>query len=185
MNQRPDDPYRSHEDGRHDDDSGDRPLVSHRGQILRGVAAATACAAALNVPWALLRGFIRPENVAEAVGSLLLSVNMLAGYAGGRACARAGLAHDDSRSQWTMAWTVSVLSLVIGIATQQLRWAIHPPRVEVVAAAVRHPSAAPATMFFVLFTATVLLVRFGFAMGTYAQAKREGRAVDEDEASAD
>jgi hypothetical protein len=184
MSQRPDDPFATRDDDRDGLTRDERSYVSHRGQLMRGVVAAAACAAACNVPWAFLRGLIRPDNVASALGSLLLSVNMLAGYVGGRAAARAGLAHDDGRAQWSMAWTVAVLSLLVGLGAQQVRFAVHPPRIDPAAVAQRVPSAS-ALLFFAFFTVTVLLIRFGFAMGTYAQAKREGRPVDEDEANAD
>jgi hypothetical protein len=39
--------------------------------------------------------------------------------------------------------------------------------------------------FLLTLVMMLLLIRFGFAMGTYSQAKREGRVQDEDEASAE
>lgn len=157
--------------------------VSYRGQILRGVALALACGTLFTVPWNLLAPVLRPQNVVNAVGILLLGENMLAGYVGGRAATRAGLSHEDGRAQWSMAWTVAVLSYVIENVVQQVQFAAHPARVEAVAS---HSVPFGLLVHLVFFTAVVLLVRFGFAMGTYAQAKREGRVHDdEDEASAD
>lgn len=157
----------------------DRPSYSRRGQIVRGIAAALACEAAVRVPWQLVRPLIRPDNIAAAVASLMLSTHMLVGYAGGRAAARAGLAHDDSRAQWIMAWIVTLLSYSIELAVQ----IVHPavPRQE-------HPRPMPeaiAIAIGVALTVTALLVRFGFAMGTWAQARREGKVTDEDEAGVD
>jgi hypothetical protein len=146
--------------------------VSPRGRLLRGIAAAVVCDTIFTVPWEVVRPVIRPENIAAAVESLLLGVNMLVGYVGGRAAARAGLAHDDTRAQWTMAWSVALVSLLVQLSTMRLR-----------TGAIQ--LGAP-VMLCVSFTVSMLLVRFGFAMGTWSQARREGRVHDdEDEASAD
>jgi hypothetical protein len=162
------------------------PAASHRGQVLRGIVAALACDTLFNVPKVLLLPHIRAANLRAAIGNLLLGVLMLVGYVGGRAAARAGLSHDDARSQWSMAWTVSVLSTLIAHAAVVARHAV-------VGAAHPAPTGTPAggasgslLGFFIQFTLVVLLVRFGFAMGTFAQAKRDGRAEDDkDEAGAD
>jgi hypothetical protein len=109
---------------------------------------------------------------------------MLVGYVGGRVAARAGISHEDSRSQWTMASVVSGASIVTGVLMVRLQLALHLVRVQPEAAqqSTEHASIAPVLFW---LAAMLLLIRFGYAMGTYAQAKRDGRVQDEDEASAE
>jgi hypothetical protein len=174
---RDDDTPRTPNDDAHAPDAAVRPPASHLGQLFRGVAAAAACDAAVTVPWLLIRPAVRPANIAAAIESLLLGVNMLVGYVGGRAAARAGLAHDDARAQWTMAWIVTGLSVLVEIVVHRVRPLAH------VARPATQP--APASILLALcvsLAVSVLLVRFGFAMGTWAQARREGRVSEEDEA---
>jgi hypothetical protein len=110
---------------------------------------------------------------------------MVVGYVGGRVAGRAGLSHDDSRSQWTMASVVSGISIIIGAALEKLRHVLHLVRPPVQGAPSANPDSAMLAEFLLTLVMMLLLIRFGFAMGTYSQAKREGRVQDEDEASAE
>lgn len=155
-----------------------RPPISHAGQLARGIAAALLCDTVFNVPSVLFLGRL-PENFGSALASLLLGVNILAGYVGGRVATRAGLPHDDQGSQWTMSFAITVFSLMVAQFTQRVQAALHGP------IAVDHAGSAPSISLFqwlVGLAAPLLLVRFGFAIGTFVQAHREGRAHDEDEA---
>ena len=166
-----------------DDDDRHRPS---RGQLVRGIAAAVACDAAISLPIAMLMPLVRPQNVAEAIGKLLLGLNMLVGYVGGRVAAKAGLSHEDSRSQWTMASVVSGVSIMMAEAIERLRVALHLVHVQSAAVATAQtttPDRLALASFVLIVASMLLLIRFGYAMGTYAQAKREGRVHDEDEAS--
>lgn len=152
-------------------DASARGVVSSSVPYAKGVAAAVLVDAAFTVPWTLFHKHIHPTNVATAVGIMLLSANVLVGYAGGRVGGRAGLAHDDARSHWLMAWLVTLCSQLVELAVLRL----HPPSA---------PAAAPsgnALAGLVLLAGVVFLVRFGFAMGTWAQALRDGRVSPDDE----
>lgn len=152
-------------------DASARGVVSSSVPYAKGVAAAVLVDALFTVPWTLFHKHIRPANIETAVGIMLLSANVLVGYAGGRVGGRAGLAHDDARSHWLMAWLVTLCSQLVELAVLRLR----PPGA---------PPAAPsgnALAGLVVLAGVVFLVRFGFAMGTWAQAVREGRASPGDE----
>lgn len=176
---RDDDPYSADDEG-DDPASSDRAMASHRARVARGIVIALACDAALRGPWTLLRGSVRPDNIVAAITSLLLAAHMLVGYVGGRAATRAGLPYADSRAQWAMAVAVAVLSRVTEIGIIRGSLALHLSQ----AAAMRALQGAP-VVFLLEFVVAVVLVRFGFAMGTYSQAKRDGLVEEEDEASAD
>ncbi len=151
--------------------------------LFYGIAGAFLIDTAFSAPAAFVMPLVRPENVALAVGKLLLAVNLLVGYVGGRLAARAGLSHEDSRSQWTMASVVTGLSVMVESLLYKLRVAMH--LVHAAPADAQNAAADRATLVVFAFWITVvmLLVRFGFAMGTYSQAKRDGRVREEDEAS--
>lgn len=153
----------------------------HGGALVRGVAAGVVCDAMISTPIAMFLPLVRPENVADAIGKLLFGLNVLVGYAGGRVAARAGVAHNDSRSQWSMASIVSAASLVTEFLLYKLRLALHP--VALPASTASQTTERFSAWPIVLFVAMLLLIRFGFAIGTYAHAKRTGQVHDEDEAS--
>lgn len=146
------------------------PQSSPGSQLVRGVIVASLCDAVVTVPWALLRRLIKPESIAHSIGILLLATNMLSGYVGGRVAARAGLAHDDARAQWLMAWLVTLGSAMVEALVFRLRPVPTPPN-----------AAAPGALEqLVAIAGAVFLVRFGFAMGTWAQARLEGRVRDDE-----
>jgi hypothetical protein len=145
--------------------------------------AAAIVDAVVSAPTALALPLVRPDNIAEAIAELLLSLNMLVGYVGGRVAARAGLSHEDSRSQWTMASVVSGVSIIIAVALEKLRHVLHLVHAPVQGTPNANPDSALLARFLLHLVMMLLLIRFGYAMGTYSQAKREGRVQDEDEAS--
>ncbi len=153
------------------------------GAFVRGVAVGIVCDAMISAPIAMLLPLVRPENVADAIGKLLFGLNLLVGYAGGRVAGRAGIAHDDSRSQWSMASVVSAASIATEVLLYRLRLALHLVRLPTGTAAASTERLSPWPL--IMFVAMVLLIRFGYAMGTYAHAKRAGQVHDEDEASAE
>ncbi len=181
----PHDPDRSRLDARDRADL-DRPFVSPAGQFARGVGVAIGVDTLVNVPSVLFLPLLRPQNLASALGTLLLGVNVVIGYVGGRAAGRAGTAHDDDRAQWNMAWTVTLLSTVIAYATA--RAALHWPRIAAALHAATRASGAGtggAVWLGVRIAFVLLLVRFGFAIGTFAQARRDGLGFGDDEAGAE
>lgn len=176
--QRDDDPYATDEEG-NDTASGDRAMALHRVRLARGIVIALACDAVFRVPWTLVRGSIRAENVVAAITTLLLAAHMLVGYVGGRAAGRAGLPHDDGRAQWAMAAAVAVLARVTELGVIRAGISLH------LAERAGHVLRGSPVVFLLEFVVAVLLVRFGLAMGTWSQARREGRVEEEDEASVD
>jgi hypothetical protein len=165
-------------DGDRLDDLPGRRGASFRGQFVRSVLAASACAAVFKVSTLLLVPLLRPSGVAGAVSSLLLSVNMFVGYVGGRVAARAGLPYDDPRSPWFMAATVAMVGRIVELLVFRVRGALPIAH----ALPVPGPSDAAPAPHIVGFVIALLLIRFGYAMGMHAQARREGRVSDEDEA---
>lgn len=159
--------------------------IPPRDSLFHGIVAAALVDTLVSAPVVLALPLVRPDNVAAAIGKLLLAVNMFVGYVGGRVAARAGLSHEDSRSQWTMASVVSGISIVIGAALEKLRHVLHLVRAPVQPTPSANPDSAILAEFLLMLVMMLLLIRFGFAMGTYSQAKREGRVQDEDEASAE
>jgi hypothetical protein len=162
-----------------EDDDRHKPT---RGQLIRGIAAAALVDTFISVPLGILIPLVRPDNVAAAIGNLLFGLNMLVGYVGGRVAVRAGISHEDSGSQWTMAAAVAGVSVLTERMIERLRMLLHLVHVEPTTAQAANERTVVGAFFFWL-VAMMLLIRFGFAMGTYSQAKREGRVQDEDEAS--
>ena len=77
---------------------------------------------------------------------------------------------------------MGALHAAIEVAMHRVHWALHWGRFHAGSATL---GADSGVQLMVRLAMLVLLARFGFAIGTYAQAKREGRAHEEDEASAD
>lgn len=159
--------------------------IPPRDSLFQGIVAAAFIDAIVSVPPTFVLPLVRPANIADAIGELLLALNMFVGYVGGRVAARAGLSHEDSRSQWTMASVVSGISIIVGAALEKLRLVLHVVRVPTQVTPSSNPSSEMLARLVLHLVMMLLLIRFGFAMGTYSQAKREGRVQDEDEASAE
>lgn len=154
-------------------DPDDLPSGSNWLALLRGYAVAVAADAAVSIPWAALAPRWRPQHVVTFLSWLLLAYNIAVGYLGGRSAARAGLSHEDGSGHWNLALAVSLTSVVVELASRRFL-------------GVHSTEALPSHGAMLLqLLAIAALVRFGVAMGTWAQALREGRVTEEDEASAD
>lgn len=159
--------------------------IPPRDSLFHGIVAAALVDALVTAPASFVLPLVRPANIADAIGELWLAMNMVVGYVGGRVAARAGLSHEDSRSQWTMASVVSGISIIVFAALEKVRIVLHLVRVPAQPTPSANPSSELLARFLLHLVMMLLLIRFGFAMGTYSQAKREGRVQDEDEASAE
>ena len=152
-----------------------RPVRSPAAQFVRGVGVAVVAGVLVNVPRMLLMPLLRLSNVAGALDTLLLGLNVLAGYAGGRAAGAAGVAHDDGRSQWNMAFAATALcaSAALGARAVARRVAAMPH-------ATLAAMGGSGMRLLLQLAVALLLIRFGFAIGTYAAARRAGLAVDDE-----
>ncbi|MBL8681757.1 MAG: hypothetical protein JNK05_21495 [Myxococcales bacterium] len=167
---------------RFDDERGEPPSAPVEA-ILRGGAAALALDLAFSLGAQFARPAIRHPGFAAALVYVVYASKLFSGYVGGRVASRAGVAHDDRDALRTMALGVTALTMAASVIVDRLA-----PWVRVARSAGPQWSGPPPGVRLVHFVFEVVLLSFllvfGFAMGTWAQARRDDKVQDE-EPSAD
>lgn len=145
------------------------PQFTQFARLTASVSLAVACESAVQLPWFFLRSRMHAEHIAAAIGTMLLSGRILSGYVGGRVAARAGVSHDDDRMHWALAWAVT--ATFIAVASVVAQWLPERPS---------HDDGALFIGLVLHIVVVTALVRFGFAIGTWVQAFRDGRVRDDE-----
>jgi hypothetical protein len=175
---------RGPDDDRHDEEEPGALPIAPIEAVLRGAAAALVLDLVFSVGAQLARPSIRHVGAREAIVYVVLASKLFSGYVGGRVANRAGVAHDDEAAMRTMALGVTALTLSARTLVDRIvpwirlsleqgpQWPGPPPGVRLV-----H------------FVAEVLLLTamlsFGFKMGSWAQARRDGKVRDEERSADD